>query len=368
MPATQRGQVDRIKPGHWRLRYYLPDGGRTSRQPFASKSAAWAYFREHVEPELRGEPVPLPELTLAAFVPLYLDRHGASVRPRTIATLAERLRAATRAFGDVPLRDLARMADEVAGWAARQPPGARYGRVGALRQTLDAAVSWRYMDANPAKLAGRNRQPAPRTVRVFTRAELDAIAAELPACYQPLPAFAAATGLRPGEWMALERRDIDRRAGILTVRRTVSSGEIVELAKTNRSLRQVPLSPRATEALDAIPARLDTMLLFPTITGLVLRASNFYADMWAPSIEASGVRRPARIYDLRSTFASNAIAARISLFELAKVMGTSVAMIERAYGTLLDGAGAGISSRLAAFEAEQDRAAETFGSLPGRDA
>ena len=64
--------------------------------------------------------------------------------------------------------------------------------------------------------------------------------------------------------------------------------------------------------------------------------------MWAPAIEASGVRRPARVYDLRSTFASNAIAAGISLFELAKVMGTSVAMIERHYGSLLDGANAGI--------------------------
>lgn len=35
-------------------------------------------------------------------------------------------------------------------------------------------------------------------------------------------------------------------------------------------------------------------------------------------------------------------------------MGTSVEMIERHYGTLLDGSGAGITSRLAAFEAEQD--------------
>ena len=29
-------------------------------------------------------------------------------------------------------------------------------------------------------------------------------------------------------------------------------------------------------------------------------------------------------------------------------------MIERSYGTLLDGAGAGIAGRLAAFETEQD--------------
>ena len=57
--------------------------------------------------------------------------------------------------------------------------------------------------------------------------------------------------------------------------------------------------------------------------------------------------------DLRSTFASNALAAGIGAFELAKVMGTSIEMIERHYGTLLDGATAGIADRLAAFEAEQ---------------
>jgi hypothetical protein len=44
--------------------------------------------------------------------------------------------------------------------------------------------------------------------------------------------------------------------------------------------------------------------------------------------------------------------------ELARVMGTSIEMIERHYGTLLSGPAAGIAARLAAFEAEQDRAAD----------
>jgi integrase len=63
--------------------------------------------------------------------------------------------------------------------------------------------------------------------------------------------------------MALERRDIDRDAGVLVVRRTVSSGEVVELAKTTRSRRQVPLSGRALAALDELPPRLDMPYVFP---------------------------------------------------------------------------------------------------------
>ena len=45
-------------------------------------------------------------------------------------------------------------------------------------------------------------------------------------------------------------------------------------------------------------------------------------------------------------------------FELAKVMGTSVAMIERHYGTLIGGAHAGIAGRLDALEAQLEQAAE----------
>jgi hypothetical protein len=68
------------------------------------------------------------------------------------------------------------------------------------------------------------------------------------------------------------------------------------------------------------------------------------------------VRRPARIYDLRSTFASNALAAGVSVFELGRIMGTSVAMIERHYGTLIEGAGADIARRLDAFDSSRDTA------------
>jgi integrase len=356
MPATQRGQAYRLGPNRWGLRYYDAAGNRRRKSPFPSKSAALAHYRDVIEPQLRGDPVSLPSLTLREFIPLYLERHAASVRPRTIVTLGERLPHAIRAFGSVPLRDLERMSGELASWQATLPERSRYGIVQALRQALEAAVRWGYISRNPAKLAGRNRQPAPRTVRAFTRAEVDAVAEELSATYAPLPIFAAATGLRPEEWQAVERRDLDRRAGVLNVLRTVSDGKLVELAKTHVSRRQVPLTRRALQALDALPARLDTPLIFPAPKGGLLNLDNFRRREWAPAIEASGVRTPARIYDLRSTFASDALAAGVSVFELARVMGTSVRMIERHYGALLDGATAGIAGRLDAFDADRDRA------------
>ena len=56
--------------------------------------------------------------------------------------------------------------------------------------------------------------------------------------------------------------------------------------------------------------------------------------------------KPARLYDLRSTFASNALAAGITMFELARIMGTSAKMIEQHYGTLIDTAHGAILTRL----------------------
>ncbi len=52
--------------------------------------------------------------------------------------------------------------------------------------------------------------------------------------------FASATSLRPGEWIALEQRDIDRDARVVYVRRAFRNGRI-KCPKTESSVRAVPL-------------------------------------------------------------------------------------------------------------------------------
>jgi hypothetical protein len=86
--------------------------------------------------------------------------------------------------------------------------------------------------------------------------------------------------------------------------------------------------------------------------------ANFRRREWGPAIDSAGIEKPARLYDLRSTFASNALAAGITVYELARIMGTSVGMIEAHYGALLDGAHDGIVERLDAIEAALTKAAE----------
>jgi integrase len=201
-----------------------------------------------------------------------------------------------------------------------------------MRQVLAAGIRWGLLASNPAVLAGPNPEAAPRPVRVFTALELDAITAELPAVWQAIPAFAAATGLRPGEWAALERRHLDAARRLVRVEQKNVTATILPGGKTQGSVREVPLTQRALAALELVPARLSTTLLFASPDGHPLNLDNRRRRVWTPAAEAAGIPRPANPYALRATFASNALAAGISVFELAKLLGSSVRMVERHYG------------------------------------
>ena len=102
--------------------------------------------------------------------------------------------------------------------------------------------------------------------------------------------FAAETGLRPEEWIALERRDIDLTERAVTVERAFSDGRLKD-AKTLGSHRRVPLSQRAVDALEALPPRLDRRILFPAPKGGYLDLGNFRRRVWQPALESAGFVR-----------------------------------------------------------------------------
>ena len=166
--------------------------------------------------------------------------------------------------------------------------------------------------------------------------------------------FAAVTGLRPGEWIALEQRDVDRDARVVYVRRSFAHGRL-KGKKTRRSIRAVPLQAIACDALERLPARPETPLLFPAPRGGYLDLHNFRARAWKPAQRAAGVEPLRRVYDLRHTFATFALRAGISTFDLFRFMGASLTMIDRHYGHLArDGRehATALLDSLAAAEAE----------------
>jgi integrase len=195
-------------------------------------------------------------------------------------------------------------------------------------------VRTKLLEENPAA-AVLNPEPKRREIPTFESLEdLEAIGSELSPAHAPIPVFVGLTGLRCSEWLALERRDIDRAAGVVRVRRVFTDGKLKVSGKQAGSLRTVPLPARAAESLAELPPRLDTPLLFPGMRGGHLNLHEWRRDEWTPAVRGAGLEHRSP-YALRHTFASFSIAAGVPLFELSRFMGTSVSQIEKTYGHLL---------------------------------
>jgi integrase len=134
------------------------------------------------------------------------------------------------------------------------------------------------------------------------------------------------------------------------VQRVFATGKLSEYPKTDRSRRRVPLRMRVLEALESMPSRVDTPILFPGPRGGHLDLHNFRARHWKAALRAAGLdyRRP---YDLRHTYATFSIAAGVSLFALARRMGTSLEMIDKTDGHLIATSAEAAQARIDAFDA-----------------
>ena len=316
---VQQGQVfqlTRCGPGGERLwAYRYRPGGREServqRGGFASEQDARDALERELERLQRERRIPR-SLTLAELVETYLAQHD--VQPVTIEKLRYLLSKATAVFGDRKIGELT--SREIAAWRMKLSPGYRFEATQALRQVLHRAVAWGMIDINPAKVGVDNPVRRRKEQHPFESwAELEAVAAAIGPRYGPMILFAAATGLRPAEWIALERRDVDREERVVYVRRSFTRGQL-KVPKTEASMRAVPLQARALDALDRIEECNGSPLLFPGERGGYLDIHHFRPFRWRPAQQVAGINPRRRVYDLRHAFATFALRAGISTFDL----------------------------------------------------
>jgi integrase len=334
---VQQGQVfeltTRGRDGGRLWAYRLRVGGRGSKRIQRSGFASERDAREALERELervRREHRISRSLTLSELVETYLAQHD--VQPVTIEKLRWLLAKATAVFGARRIGELT--SQEIAAWRMTLAAGHRFEATQALRQVLHRAVAWDMIDSNPAKVGVDNPVPRRKEQRPFESwAELEALADAIGPRYGPMILFAAATGLRPAEWIALEKRDIDRDGRVLYVRRAFTRGEL-KRPKTDASIRAVPLQTKALDALERLPASNGSQLLFPGERGGYLDIHHFRPFQWRPAQAAAGTKPLRRIYDLRHTFATFALRAGISTFDLSRYMGASLTMTDRHHGHL----------------------------------
>jgi integrase len=365
MPSVQRGSV--VKRGaSWGARWYDQDGTRRFQGGFETKSAAREYVDGKVEgvAALRRGDLPRPTdiPTVSQLVDGFLKTH--EVDPATTNKLRYELAHATRAFGETRIDQLKPL--ELSRWRATLPARSRHQPFGAFKQVLEEAVTLGLLEANPcARIRNRRTKiDADREIRPFGAwDELEAIGEELHPRYRAVPTVLVGTGLRPEELWGLERRDLDRSAGVLNIERVYTQGRLKPCKKSDLQRRRVPLRAKVLDAIEAMPRplRLDGPL-FPNHEGDYTRHNTFRLRHWTPALRAAGIEHRS-VYACRHTFASWAIRAGVQLFYLSRAMGTSVAQIDATYGHLVPDSDNYVRGLLDAFD---DNLSEAHAdALPG---
>lgn len=298
--------------------YYSVAKGRTERVSLHTeiKEVAREELRKHKLAE--ANPAAHSRHTLADAIAAHFATR--STMPAGTRNVHEgKARHLLRVLGNAMLRTITReaVADytrvRIAEDAARHTI---YKELGVLRLCLREAEGRGWWSGDVRKIVPPFSADYVPKKRWLEASEVAGVFAEIEPHRRLWFAVAIYTGMRAGELARLRWQDIDWDRALITVRGT----------KTKASARIVPLAaPLATVAA-----------LHRQSTGPVLAAwGNVRRDVTAALARHHGhAVESVSPNDLRRTFGSLLIDAGVPPFTVAKMMGTSLAMIERVYGQL----------------------------------
>lgn len=330
MARHRERPIKRVNPSgrtRWVARYTAADSRRLSAGTFRLEREAQDAIDAAYE-------IPRTPDTVGAYLAGWTTRHPRT--ERTNDTNEHRIgrvldvKLEGRQLRHWPIAELRRrhaldLVDHMLREQHRAPSGA-VNILRALSAMCEDAITDEIAGSNPFKgVRVRASDPRavgkPRPARVFTFEQLHAFAAAAPDGFEPMLRTLIDCGLRLGELLGLERRDLVD--GLLIVRGSAYRGAFVEGDQpTKRHERVVPVPPTLAAMLSGRPTRIDTPLLFPTLRGLIWREDNFRNRIWLPTRTASGL--DVRPQDCRHSFVSNLRAAGIDPADLADIAGHSV--------------------------------------------
>lgn len=202
-------------------------------------------------------------------------------------------------------------------------------------RTLPATLSREWSEVKAQEGADRRRELY--LTREQRRALLDVCAGGL----RDLVECVILTGCRPGDPAVMRRADyqvVEGRAYATFRTKASPRSEIKE--------RRVPLSPRAKELFDRLAKdKLPAAYLFTKDSGYPWSAHD-WRDAFKEAVMTAGLPSETVMYSLRHCWITDAIVGGMDPMTAAKFAGTSLAMIQKHYGHLVEDAA---TDRLAAI-------------------
>lgn len=178
-----------------------------------------------------------------------------------------------------------------------------------LKHMMQWAVESEILMTNPALVRlPKKPQAKERAVDRISKAAITNIIAYAAPRYRLPIKFAAYTGLRVGEQLALTWSDVDLDAGLVRVTKAVKKDGSVGAPKTKGGVRSVPIEPTLLSELRAWKlaqphAERGRDLVFPTATGSLNNVANLRNRGLTPACKSAGAE-VIRWHDLRHFFAS----------------------------------------------------------------
>jgi integrase len=358
------GRLRQLPSGRWQAAYTGPDGKlHQARRTYAQEHDAEGWLageRRKIDLGTWGAVERSDGITLRAYADRWIDQR--QLRPRTQAHYESMLeRLILPDLGDVKIVTLtpAKIREWHSALGADHPT--RNAHAYALLHAICAtAVQDEVLDANPCRIRAAMQTKRKRDVDVLTPAQVDRLAAKMPAQLRASVVLAAWCGLRWGETSELRRKDVSKDCATLRVRRAVTYrlGKFyVGAPKTAAGVRDVAVPPHIRPVIKAHlknhVGRDSESLLFPTDDGKHMHGDN-YRTPWEKAREAIG-KPNLRVHDLRHVGAVLAAQSGATTAELMHRLGHTTPQMALRYQHVAEGRDAEIAERLSKLAAGESK-------------
>jgi integrase len=355
--ARKTGQIIGRAPRSWVVRVYVGRDAETKKRKYLNKTIhgglrdAQAHLTRMLSERDLGRNLDSSKQTLNQYLDRWLE---VCAKPRLRAKSLQDYEGLLRRYvrpqlGMKPLVsvqafDVQRLYRELLdrGLSARS---IRYTHA-VLRSALKQAVRWKLLLANSAELVDLPRHIR-RTVGVLSVEQARTfMAAIVGHPYEALFALAMTTGMRPSEYLALTWADIDLVRGTVSVSRTLEwkkGGWQFADTKRSRSRRVIKLQAWVIAILEKYRQGVDPQaangpaqkFVFVAKRGGPIHESKFALRYFKPLLKDAGLPN-IRLYDLRHTAATLALAAGVSPKIISEQLGhASVAFTLDVYSHVL---------------------------------